>query len=59
MLCSISGGSRRWLSNGPPGAIRIMKKARVTMMNNVGIAPKPRRIAYETMDGGYPSGGFA
>ena len=32
----------RWQSNGPPGAARIMKKATVTMMKRVGIAPRKR-----------------
>ena len=32
----------RWLSNGPPGAARIMKKASVMMMKSVGIAPRKR-----------------
>ncbi len=34
-----------WLSNGPPGASRIMKKDSVTMMNKVGMAPSSRRMA--------------
>jgi hypothetical protein len=31
------------VSNGPPGAMRIMKKDSVTMMNTVGIALSSRR----------------
>ena len=38
MLRSTSGVSLRWLSKGPPGAARIMKKARVMMTNRVGMA---------------------
>ena len=44
-ISSTSGVSLRWLSNGPPGAARIMKKASVTMTNKVGMAPRRRRSA--------------
>src|SRR6185437_9827974 len=42
-LASISGESLRSMSNGPPGAARIMKKASVTTTKSVGIATSRRR----------------
>jgi hypothetical protein len=44
-LASISGGSLRSLSKGPPGAMRIMKKAIVMISSRVGTAPIRRLIA--------------
>jgi hypothetical protein len=42
----ISGSSGRSRSNGPPGAMRIMKNAIVTMMKSVGTAPANRLSTY-------------
>src|SRR5580693_812551 len=50
-LARISGGSLRDISNGLPGAARIIKKAAVTTRNRVGIATSSRRRRNRSMEG--------
>src|SRR5262245_43548809 len=42
-LFSISGGSRRWLENGLPGAICTMMNVMVRTMNTIGSISRRRR----------------
>jgi hypothetical protein len=48
MFASISGGSVRSSSNGPPGAACTIKKASTITNSNVGIAPNSRSRAYRS-----------
>src|SRR6266498_2684672 len=48
-FASISGGSRRWLENGLPGAICTMMKVMVRTMRTIGSISSKRRNANRVM----------